>query len=184
MSTPMTWAPMRVGDHHRREADPAAAVHDDPFAGRRASLHNHGTERGDEAAAEARRVDEAQALRQRNQVDVGVGERDVLGEGAPGGEARLEVVVADVLVAGEALRAVSAAHGKGHRDPVARRQRLTSRPVASTTPASSCPGTWGRWISESWPIQPCQSLRQMPVASTRTTTPSNRSILDGVAAGD
>ena len=26
-------------------------------------------------------------------------------------------------------------------------------------------------MSGSWPIQPCQSLRQTPVASTRTTAP-------------
>ncbi len=51
------------------------------------------------------------------------------------------------------------------------RQPVTRAPTASTTPASSCPGTCGSVMSGSCPIQPCQSLRQRPVASTRTTTP-------------
>ena len=48
----------------------------------------------------------------------------------------------------------------------------TSGPAAATTPASSWPGTCGSEIAGSWPIQPCQSLRQTPVARTATTTPS------------
>ena len=52
------------------------------------------------------------------------------------------------------------------------RQSATPAPTASTTPASSCPGTCGNArMSGSWPIQPCQSLRQSPLASTRTTAP-------------
>ena len=51
------------------------------------------------------------------------------------------------------------------------RQRVTRAPTAVTVPASSWPGTCGRWMSGSCPCQPCQSLRQRPVASTFTTTP-------------
>lgn len=51
-------------------------------------------------------------------------------------------------------------------------KRVTRAPVAATVPESSWPGTWGSAMSGSWPCQPCQSLRQTPVASTRTTTPS------------
>ena len=47
----------------------------------------------------------------------------------------------------------------------------TSPPTASTVPANSCPGTWGRRISGSWPIHPCQSLRHKPVAPILMTTP-------------
>ena len=50
--------------------------------------------------------------------------------------------------------------------------QLRSGGTASMTPASSCPGTWGKVISGSCPIHPCQSLRQSPVAFTRMTTPS------------
>src|SRR5918998_291971 len=51
------------------------------------------------------------------------------------------------------------------------RQRRTSAPTAATVPASSCPGTCGSTTSGSWPCQACQSLRQTPLAPTRTTTP-------------
>ena len=48
----------------------------------------------------------------------------------------------------------------------------TSGPTAATTPANSWPGTWGRRIESSCPLQPCQSLRHRPVARTSTTAPS------------
>src|SRR4051794_22169037 len=50
--------------------------------------------------------------------------------------------------------------------------RRTDAPTSATTPANSCPGTCGSAIVGSWPTQPCQSLRQRPVARTATTTPS------------
>ena len=48
--------------------------------------------------------------------------------------------------------------------------RVTPAPVSTTSPASSCPGTCGNAMS-SCPAQACQSLRHIPVAATRTTTP-------------
>ena len=48
----------------------------------------------------------------------------------------------------------------------------TPSPTASTVPANSWPGTWGKVeMSSSWPIHPCQSLRHRPLATTRTTAP-------------
>ena len=58
----------------------------------------------------------------------------------------------------------------------------TSRPAATTSPASSWPGTCGSEIAGSWPIQPCQSLRQTPVARTATTTPSSGGSGSGTAS--
>ena len=48
----------------------------------------------------------------------------------------------------------------------------TSGPTSSITPHISWPNTWGRSknLGQS-PAQPCQSLRQMPLAATRTTAP-------------
>ena len=67
----------------------------------------------------------------------------------------------------------------GHRPQAKTKGAVTERPshdgstpspTDSTVPASSWPGTWGKVaMSASWPIQPCQSLRQSPDAATRTT---------------
>ena len=56
---------------------------------------------------------------------------------------------------------------------------VTPDPRADTTPASSCPSTWGRTTSVSCPIQACQSLRHRPVAFTSITTP----LAEGVGFG-
>ena len=64
------------------------------------------------------------------------------------------------------------AHTNGTVTRAPGRQSRTSAPTASTTPASSWPGTCGNArMSGSWPIQPCQSERHSPLASTRTTAP-------------
>ena len=61
-------------------------------------------------------------------------------------------------------------HTKGTvtRSPTS--HRVTPGPTSTTSPASSCPGTCGKAMS-SWPAHACQSLRHIPVATTRTTTP-------------
>ena len=64
------------------------------------------------------------------------------------------------------------------------RQRRTPAPTAATVPASSCPGTCGRTTSGSCPCQACQSLRQIPLAPTRTTTPSGAGSGDGTSRTD
>jgi len=78
----------------------------------------------------------------------------------------LELLLADLVIAGTVTRSPFF-------------QRVTCLPVASTVPASSCPGTCGSTTSGSCPIQPCQSLRHRPVASTLITTPS----AEGVGSG-
>ena len=50
----------------------------------------------------------AHFLRDTNQVDVGVMDRDVLGEGPPVGKPRLGLMVADLVISGVALRAGAA----------------------------------------------------------------------------
>ena len=127
-----------------------------------------------EAAAQRRRLDVAQRIGHRDEVQVRPRQRDVLRERTPGREAGLEVAVADLGLAQAARFADAAAAAEGHGHAVAERDHpRTAGPTSATTPHSSWPGTWGSTIDGSWPIQPCQSLRQTPVARTATTTPSS-----------
>jgi hypothetical protein len=106
---------------------------------------------------------EIHGTRQTHQVDVRVADGHILGKRSPPGESRLELVVADLLVARQALGAAPAAADKRQGDAVARFpvvQPPSRWPC--TTPASSWPGTWGRRMSGSCPFQPCQSLRHSP----------------------
>src|SRR6266852_5369533 len=73
----------------------------------------------------------------------------------------------------------------GTRTRSPRRQRVTPGPTSSITPQNSWPRTCG---SGSWrpiqlqsPIHRCQSLRQMPFASTRTTTPFSGGVGSGTS---
>src|SRR5260221_3993989 len=109
----------RGGDHDSGEPDPAAAMNRQPFAGPRPSLIDDGAKRGDKAAAETRGGGEIEALRQAHQIYVGEVDGDEFGEGAPMSEARLHLVVANVLVARIALWTSAAARNEGHRDAVA-----------------------------------------------------------------
>src|SRR6185503_13140300 len=59
------------------------------------------------------------------------------------------------------------------------RQPRTSGPTSTMLPDTSWPGTCGGVMSESWPCQPCQSLRHRPVASTRSSTPSGGTVGSG-----
>ena len=95
---------------------PCTATHS---PGCHAALVDDGAKRGDEAAAEAGRGGEIQLFRQPHEVGVGKVERDIFGERAPGGEARLELVLADLMVAGIAFEAMAAAADERHRDAVA-----------------------------------------------------------------
>ena len=170
MSMATTWRSQRIGDHDGGQAHAAAAVDRDPLPGGHPALIDDGAERGDKAAAEAGGGGEIDCLRQAHQIDIGVVDGNIFGEGAPMGEAGLKLVIADLVIAGVALRAEPQPLTKGTvtRSPIF--QLLTSLPTASTNPASSWPGTWGSLISASWPTQPCQSLRHTPVAMTLTTT--------------
>ena len=173
-SRPTTRAPSAERDHHRRQADAAAAVHRDPLARRRAARPARPRGRRSRSGSRARRP-------RRSRRSSGSATRLTSAQSSATssanepqcGEARLALAVADLLVAGHALLAGAArAH---ERDGDARRptrHARTSGPTASITPASSWPGTCGNArMSGSWPIQPCQSERHRPVASTRTTAP-------------
>ena len=88
---------------------PRQAAHRHPVAGTHAALVDDGAERGDKAAAEARGRFEVKLLRQGDEVRVRVIDRDIFRKRSPGGEARLELVLADLMVAGIALEAAPAA---------------------------------------------------------------------------
>ena len=111
--------PHGAGDHDGRKPHAAAAVHDHPLAAADPPLGHHGPVGGDEAAAQRGGLHVAHGLGQHDQIGVGVGDGHILGERSPGREAGLEVVVADVLVAGDALVAGAAADGEGHGDAFA-----------------------------------------------------------------
>src|SRR5690606_37803841 len=74
---------------------------------------------GDETTAEGGAMDRGDLVGQRDQVPVGVFDRHVLGERAPGGEAGGEVEVADVGQALPAGPAAATTDGEGDGDPVA-----------------------------------------------------------------
>ena len=162
-------------DLDRREPHAAAAVDRDPIARTYAALGHHGAIGRREAAAEARRGHEVHRIGQPDHVQVGAADCDELGERAPAAEARLELVVADLVIAGQAARALAAGAHERDRDavtrpPLASRARRPPRSI----PANSWPGTCGSEMSVSCPTQPCQSDRHSPVASTRMTAPSGR----------
>ena len=106
-------------DHDGREPDTAAAMDRDPLAGLHAALIDDGAERGDKAAAEARGGGKIEFLGQRNEVRVGVVHRHIFRERAPGREAGLELLLADLMIAGMAFVAMSASADERHRDAVA-----------------------------------------------------------------
>ena len=116
-------------DHHRRQPDPAAAVDREPLArrgpGRPAGPRGRRSRTGSRARPPSSNVE---AVRERDEVHVGPVDRDELGERAPVREARLGLAVADLVVAGEALRARAARAHERDRDPIARRPALD--PVA------------------------------------------------------
>ena len=94
-------------------------MHDDPLTLGNAGLIHHRAKRRGEATAEARGGLEAQLIGQADQIEVGARERDVLREGAPLREARLELVIAHLLVAGAARPAAPARTDERHGDPIA-----------------------------------------------------------------
>ena len=102
-------------------------------------------------------------------------------ERAPVGEAGLKLTGRRPVVPPGAGRAGAPGADEGSGHPVADCPAATPVPTAATTPASSCPGTWGRRV-RSCPIQPCQSLRHKPVASTSDDHASGRRLRSGDVA--
>ena len=91
-------SPQGTGNHDRRQADAAAAVDSYPLAGRDPALRHDGTIGRGKPASETRGRDEIQLLRQADKVHIGVSNRDVLRERAPAGEARLELMVTNLVI--------------------------------------------------------------------------------------
>ena len=120
MSTATTLAPMALAIMIGRKPDAAAAMHGNPLPGRGLSLIDDGAKRGREAAAEAGGGGEVHRLGEAHEIEVGLMDRDIFGERPPMGEARLDLVLTDLLMARMAFRARPAAADEGHRDPVAR----------------------------------------------------------------
>ena len=109
-----------AGDHDRRQPDAAAAVDGNPLSRQHSAPIDDRPKRRDEAAAEACCGGVVQLLRQPHEVGVGKVERHIFGERAPRREARLELVLADLVIARIAFVAMPAAGGERHGDAVAR----------------------------------------------------------------
>ena len=89
-----------------------------PLAGSDLSLINDGAKGGGEPAAQAGRCRKVQPFGSADQIDVGKMDGYIFGERSPVGKARLELVVADLMIARMTLRASTAAADEGHCDPV------------------------------------------------------------------
>ena len=109
-----------TGDHDRGQPHPAAAVDGDPLARPDPALRDHRPKGRGEPAPETRRRDEVDLRRQANQIHIGVSNGDILCIRAPPGKARLELPVADLLIAAATLRARPARAHERQRDAVPR----------------------------------------------------------------
>jgi hypothetical protein len=91
--------PFRVGDHDRRQADATTAVDAHALVRRHPSDLQERPVGGGEATSERGRGDVVESVGERHQVDVGVVQRDQLGEGAGGREAGLGLIEAHLVLA-------------------------------------------------------------------------------------
>ena len=87
----------------------------------------------------------------------------------PGWKSRSQICVSPSRHGSHDAAAAAERHGHAVADRQAAHRRARPRRPRRTARAR---GTCGSAIDGSWPIQPCQSLRQTPVARTSTTTPS------------
>src|SRR5690242_9160612 len=106
-------------DHDRREPDTTAAVHGDPLTFGNAGLIHYCAKRSGETAPEACGGLESQLIRQSDQIEVRSRDRYVLREGAPVREARLELVIAHLLIARAAGPARATGADKRYGDAIA-----------------------------------------------------------------
>jgi hypothetical protein len=109
----------RDRDHHRGQAEPAAAVHSEPVAGSHPSACDDGSIGGREPATKTGCDVETEPVRKRYRVDIGDIDHDVLGERAPVGEARLLLVIADLVLPSPAAGAVAAGTHERRGDALA-----------------------------------------------------------------
>ena len=119
-SIAITLAPMALAIMISRKTDAAAAVDGHPLSrqalGARSTIaRNDVMKRQPRLAAVAK----SSASRQPHQVGVGKVERNIFGERAPRGKSRLELVLADLVIARIAFEAMAAADCERHRDAIA-----------------------------------------------------------------
>ena len=108
----------RGGDLHRRQADAARAVHRHPLARGQPALAGHCVERRHVAAADRRRGQRIDAVRQLDAVEVRVADGGVPGVAAIVGEAEELHVVAEIGTADHAVAAPPAGLVERGRHPV------------------------------------------------------------------
>ncbi len=108
----------RGRDHDHRHPDAAAAMHGHPLSRLHPPPVDDRAKGRDKAAAETSGSGEVEVLVQPHQIGVGEVERDKFCERPPGGEPWLELLFADLMVAGRTLEAVATPTGEGRRHPV------------------------------------------------------------------
>ena len=108
----------RSADHDGCQAHPAGAVHHDLLACGAAPDGGHRPVRRSDATAKGRGYVERDLVWQLDEIDVGGGEGDVLGEAAPSVEAGLPLLRAHLVIARLADEALSASAHEGHGYPV------------------------------------------------------------------
>ena len=99
--------------------DAPASVHGNPLAGRHPALVGHSPKCGHESAPQACSYGIIKFVWQPDQVGVRIVNGHIVGKGAPVGKTWLELMIADLVISGSALRASPAAADKRNRDPVA-----------------------------------------------------------------
>ena len=159
----------RTGDHHRGQSDAATAVNrhpvargDAPPAPARPGTRSRSGTRG------LRRSRSRRGSAERGEGQIRLAKPHPLREASPAVKTRLELPVADLLVARAAGHAPPAPRDEGHGDAVARAPAgHIAPPPPRPHPLSRARAHGGSTMSGSCPTQPCQSLRQIPLASTR-----------------
>ena len=142
-----------------------------PFPNAGPALLRDGTKRSRKPATQRGGGDEVHAVRQRNEIQVGVVDQQSLRESAAMGESRLRLPFTDLLIASGAPLAGAAAKDKRCGYPF-----TTTPPDDILTdpdhdPGPLVPGNLGGTISGSCRCQPCQSLRHSPAALTSMIAP-------------
>ena len=92
----------------------------DPLPRARLALIDDGAKGGGEAATKAGRRVKREGFGQRDEIEIGLVDRDEFGERPPMGEAGLELMVADLLISRLTLGAFAAAANERNRHAIAR----------------------------------------------------------------
>jgi hypothetical protein len=107
-----------AGNHDRRKPDTTATIDYDPLSSRNPSLIDYRAKRGSETTSQTGCDIEVQQIRQTNQIQICAMDGDILRKGSPVRKAWLILVLADLLIAAMALRAIAAPADKRNSDPI------------------------------------------------------------------